>query len=55
MNNGDHKAEIFMDGINADRKGEDYKKVIKYLRNNDKEIIKMSPGGGWVASIISAQ
>jgi alpha-glucosidase len=44
-------AEIFSDGINADRDATDYKKETKTLGNGDKISIRMAPGGGWCARI----
>ena len=51
---GSYEAEIFQDGINADRNATDYKKVIKKVQKGDKITIKMAPGGGWAARIYPA-
>jgi alpha-glucosidase len=48
---GNWKIEIFKDGVNADRNGIDYKKVVKTINNTDQLKIHMAPGGGWVARI----
>jgi alpha-glucosidase len=46
-----YNAEIFQDGINADRNAKDYKKVTQTLKKGDKLTVKLAPGGGWVARI----
>ncbi|BDD08576.1 alpha-glucosidase [Fulvitalea axinellae] len=48
---GEHKIEIFQDGVNADRHAEDYKRVVKTVNNRTKMKIKMAPGGGWAAIV----
>ncbi|HEY1113676.1 MAG TPA: glycoside hydrolase family 97 protein [Chitinophagaceae bacterium] len=48
---GSYEAEIFSDGINADRDATDYKKEVKKVRKGDKLTVKMAPGGGWAARI----
>ncbi len=48
---GNYEAELFQDGINADREATDYvKKVIK-VTNSDKIKVQLSTGGGWAARI----
>jgi alpha-glucosidase len=51
---GDYKAEVFKDGVNADRDATDYKKEIITVKSGDKLKVKLMNGGGWVARI-SAQ
>ena len=51
LGEGDFKAEIFKDGVNADRAGRDYKKEVIMLPANKKLKIKMAPGGGFAAHI----
>ena len=51
LGEGTFKAEIFKDGINADRAGRDYKKEIITIPANKKLQIKMAPGGGFAARI----
>jgi alpha-glucosidase len=46
---GNYEAEIFRDGINADRDATDYKKEIVKIDSGDKIKIKLSTGGGWAA------
>jgi len=52
---GNYEAEIFRDGINADRDGTDYKKEIKKITPGEKLNIHLSGGGGWAAKIYSMQ
>ena len=48
---GNYEAEVFQDGINADREATDYvKKVIKVTKG-DKIKVQLAPGGGWAARI----
>ncbi len=51
---GEYTAEIFKDGINADRDATDYVKEIITVKSGDKLNVKLMNGGGWVARI-SAQ
>jgi alpha-glucosidase len=51
LKDGNYKAEIFKDGINADRDATDYKKEIIKLSLNQKLNIHLSNGGGWAARI----
>jgi alpha-glucosidase len=51
LDGGKYNAEIYQDGINADRYASDYKRVIKVISKNDKIDIDLAPGGGWVARI----
>jgi len=48
---GRHTIDIYKDGINADRYGNDYKKETKKVSAEDKMKIKLAPGGGWAAII----
>lgn len=51
LDDGDYEAEIYMDGLNAYRYGNDYKKELIHVTNQSTIFIKMAPGGGWVARI----
>jgi alpha-glucosidase len=51
LGEGSYEAEIFKDGINADRDATDYKRSIITVTKNSKQIITMSNGGGWAARI----
>ncbi|MDP4269268.1 MAG: glycoside hydrolase family 97 protein [Bacteroidota bacterium] len=46
---GNYKAEIFSDGINADRDATDYKREEKIFTNKDKIVINLATAGGWAA------
>jgi alpha-glucosidase len=48
---GQHTIDIYKDGINADRFGNDYKKETTKVSAADKMKIKLAPGGGWAAII----
>lgn len=48
---GEYEAEIFCDGINADREATDYRREIRTVQAGDKLNIHMAPGGGWTARI----
>jgi alpha-glucosidase len=48
---GAYEAEIFSDGVNADRDATDYKKEIKKITSGEKLNIHLAPGGGWAARI----
>ncbi|NMC39403.1 MAG: Retaining alpha-galactosidase, partial [Bacteroidales bacterium] len=54
LETGNYQAEIFRDGINADRDATDYKKEVVNIAAGDKLKVKLMNGGGWVARI-SAQ
>ena len=51
LNAGNYEAEIFKDGINADREATDYKKEKIQVSAKDKLTIHLSSGGGWAARI----
>ncbi|MCC8423606.1 glycoside hydrolase family 97 protein [Mucilaginibacter sp. UR6-11] len=44
-----YEAELFQDGPNADRVGNDYQHVIKNVRKGDRLSAPMRAGGGWAA------
>jgi alpha-glucosidase len=48
---GNYQAEIFRDGINADRDATDYKKEVVNISAGDKLKVKLMNGGGWAARI----
>ena len=48
---GSYEAEIFKDGLNADRDATDYKKEIIAVSQNTRQPVKLYPGGGWAARI----
>ena len=45
------KANIFADGINADREATDYKHTYQQISAGDKLQIHLAPAGGWTAII----
>ncbi|TWJ01459.1 alpha-glucosidase [Mucilaginibacter frigoritolerans] len=49
LGDGNYKATVFEDGINADRDGTDYTKKVVTVTAKDKLTIKMASGGGWAA------
>lgn len=50
-----YEAEIFSDGINASRSGQDYKKNNLLLNKGDTYSVLMAKGGGWVAVLTPAK
>lgn len=51
LQTGNYEAQIFKDGINADRDATDYKKETKSLSSTDKLNVHLAPGGGWAAKV----
>ena len=51
LEKGKYKAQIFQDGINADRIGNDYTKLEKTIERSSKQEFKLAPGGGFVIKI----
>lgn len=49
LKEGRWNAEIFQDGPNADRVGEDYQRIVKEVQAGGRITLKLAPGGGWVA------
>jgi alpha-glucosidase len=52
LENGRYKAQIFQDGINADRIGNDYALLEKTIEAGSKQQFKLAPGGGFVLKIV---
>ena len=48
---GNYEAEIFQDGINADRDATDYQRRVISVKSGDKLSVQLYGGGGWVARI----
>ena len=44
---GMFRAEIFCDGINADKKGEDYRHEYRDVKREDRLKMQLAPGGGF--------
>ena len=49
LGDGNYKAILFEDGINADRDGTDYTSRTINVTSKDKIDVKMASGGGWAA------
>jgi alpha-glucosidase len=49
LGDGDYKATIFEDGVNADKDATDYKRTVVNVTSKDKLPVKLAPGGGWAA------
>ncbi len=52
LDNGKYSADIFKDGINAEKYAGDYSTETKTISKNDSLKIKLAPGGGWVAILV---
>ncbi len=51
LGEGEYEAEIFSDGVNANRWAEDYRLERVKVRKGDALPVKMANGGGWAAII----
>ena len=51
LGEGEWQAEIFKDGINADRVGKDYKREVTRFAASQKVKMHMAPGGGFVIKL----
>ncbi len=51
LGEGNYKATVFSDGINADRDATDYSRGIIEITKGSKLKIELAPGGGWAARI----
>lgn len=51
LGEGTFNAEVFKDGINADRVGKDYKRELTKVSADKKLKLHMAPGGGFVVKI----
>ena len=51
LGEGNYTADIWKDGINADRNGNDFKKVTLDVTKDSKLKIVLAPGGGYAARI----
>ncbi|WP_183562260.1 glycoside hydrolase family 97 protein [Mucilaginibacter sp. SP1R1] len=49
LGEGNYKATLFEDGVNADKDATDYKRTVTNLTAKDKLQVKLAPGGGWAA------
>jgi alpha-glucosidase len=51
LGDGSYEAEVFQDGVNADRDATDYKREVLTVTKNTKQTVLFAPGGGWTARI----
>ncbi|MGZ3846848.1 MAG: glycoside hydrolase family 97 catalytic domain-containing protein, partial [Flavisolibacter sp.] len=51
LGDGSYEAEVFQDGVNADRDATDYKREVITVTKNTKQTISLAPGGGWTVRI----
>jgi alpha-glucosidase len=51
LGEGTYEAEIFKDGINADRDASDYKREVITVTKNTRQTVLLSNGGGWTARV----
>lgn len=51
LGDGIYSAEIYQDGMNADRYAADYQRTALQVIRGSTLQVKMAPGGGWVARI----
>ena len=52
LGDGEFQAEVFEDGINADRVAKDYKHKIIRIPADKKLNIHLAPGGGYIMKIM---
>ena len=46
-----YKAQIYQDGLNADRYGGDYKAITTVIQPRSQMFVHLAAGGGWVAKL----
>ena len=51
---GNYRIEWIEDGINANSRAEDYKRMDRNFKSGEKLTLKLASGGGWVARITPA-
>jgi len=51
LDEGTFSADIFADGINADRCQEDYRHTVRTVTSSDKLTVRLAEAGGWTARI----
>lgn len=51
LDNRTYTADVWQDGINADRNGNDFKKISVEVTKATKLNIHLAPGGGWAARV----
>jgi alpha-glucosidase len=51
LGEGSHRAEVWQDGPNAERVGNDFKRTSQAVDKGTKLRVHLAPGGGWVARV----
>jgi alpha-glucosidase len=51
LGNDEYTIDIWQDGVNAHRYGNDFKKVSRKVTGSDSLKIHLAPGGGWAARV----
>ena len=52
LGEGRWRAEIFADGVNADRDATDYVRMFQNVKSGEKVKVDLAPGGGWIARFV---
>jgi alpha-glucosidase len=52
LGSGKYRLEAIEDGINSNKRAEDYKKIEKEFQAGDVINLRLASGGGWVARIV---
>ena len=55
LNEGSYIMDMYRDGVNADRFGNDYERIVRTISRGDRMTIGLAPGGGWAARITRTQ
>ena len=51
LSNGKYELEEYRDGVNADRSGNDYRRLTSSVDHKTRLRIKLAPGGGWAGRL----
>ena len=51
LGDGTYEADIFSDGVNAEKEATDYKHTKQNVKSGDKLEVHLASGGGWTAII----
>jgi alpha-glucosidase len=51
LKGGSYRADVFSDGVNADREATDYERSLLPLVTGQKLKVHLAPGGGWAAIV----
>lgn len=52
LDEGAYQADVFADGPNADRIGNDYTRTIRAVKKGETITVQLAPGGGWTARLM---